>query len=214
MNVATDRRCAPCRSGGRIGRSAALIEAERHRQDLSDRVRRAGAGARPSRHGGARRRIRLPGRAVRLRQEHACCGCSPASTAPTPATFTLGRQAASTARRPRSASCSSRRRCCPGSRSGRTSPCRSASAATASASREGAVRELLAHRRAARLREQVSLRAVRRHAAARRHRPRAGARSEAAADGRAVRRARCADPREDERRAAAHLAAPAARPWC
>ena len=70
------------------------------------------------------------------------------------------------------------------------------------------------HRRAAGLREQVPLRTVRRHAAARRHRAGAGARSEASADGRAVRRARRAHPREDERRAAAHLACAAARPWC
>ena len=121
--------------------------------------------------------------------------------------------AASTARPPRSASCSSRRRCCPGSRSGRTSPCRFASAVTAWATARRGARSLRIAG-LARLREQVSLRTVRRHAAARRHRPRAGARSEAAADGRAVRRARRADPREDERRAAAHLACASARPWC
>ena len=55
------------------------------------------------------------------------------------------------------------------------------------------------HRRAAGLREQVPLRIVRRHAAARRHRAGAGARSEGSPDGRAVRCARRAHPREDER---------------
>jgi NitT/TauT family transport system permease protein len=62
-------------------------------------------------------------------------------------------------------------------------------------------------------RRQVSLRALRRHAAARRDRARAGPRSQADPDGRAVRRARCADAREDEPRAAAHLGE-AARPSC
>ena len=53
---------------------------------------------------------------------------------------------------------------------------------------------------------QISLRALRRHAAARRDRARADPRSQADPDGRAVRRARRADAREDEPRAAAHLA--------
>ena len=70
MNVGTDH--VERNAAGGTGRAPdALIEAQRHRQNLSDRVGRAGAGARPSRHGGARRRIRLPGRAVGLRQEHA-----------------------------------------------------------------------------------------------------------------------------------------------
>ena len=54
-------------------------------------------------------------------------------------------------------------------------------------------------------RGQVSLRALRRHAAARGDRARAHPRSQADPDGRAVRRARCAHAREDEPRAAAHL---------
>ena len=54
-------------------------------------------------------------------------------------------------------------------------------------------------------RGQVSLRALRRHAAARRDRARAHPRSQADPDGRAVRRARRAHAREDEPRAAAHL---------
>ena len=49
--------------------------------------------------------------------------------------------------------------------------------------------------------------AVGRHAAARRDRPRAGARAGAAADGRAVRRARRDDPRAPQHRGAAHLGA-------
>ena len=56
------------------------------------------------------------------------------------------------------------------------------------------------------LREPLSARAVRRHEAARRPRPRARHRSRRAADGRAVRRARRADPRPHAGRAAAHLA--------
>ena len=57
-----------------------------------------------------------------------------------------------------------------------------------------------------RVRGQVSDGAVGRHAAARRHQPRAGERPAPAADGRAVRRARCHDARADEPRPAAHLA--------
>ena len=57
-----------------------------------------------------------------------------------------------------------------------------------------------------RLRAPLSLGAVGRHAAARRARARADPRPGAAADGRAVRRARRDDARVDERRAAAHLA--------
>ena len=56
-----------------------------------------------------------------------------------------------------------------------------------------------------RLRGQISLRALRRDAAARRDRARAGARSQADPDGRAVRRAGRADAGEDEPRAAQHL---------
>ena len=52
----------------------------------------------------------------------------------------------------------------------------------------------------------LSARAVRRHEAARRPRPRARHRSQRAADGRAVRGARRADPRPHAGRAAAHLA--------
>ena len=153
----------------------------------------------------ARRRVRLPGRPVGLRQEHAACACSPASTAPTPARSAGG----PTHRRSfgaRSAWCSSRPRCCPGSRSGRTSRCRCASAATASANRESAVRELLRiaglqgfenkypYELSGGMQQRVAIcRALVRD-------------PEAAADGRAVRRARRADPRADERRAAAHLA--------
>ena len=61
--------------------------------------------------------------------------------------------------------------------------------------------------RALRLRGQLSVAALRRHEAAHRDRPHAGLRSEHPADGRAVRRARRADPPPDAGRAAAHLAA-------
>ena len=61
-------------------------------------------------------------------------------------------------------------------------------------------------RRARRLRDEASLAAVGGHAAAGRDRPGAGLRSEAAADGRAVRGARRDDPRADEPRADADLA--------
>ena len=53
--------------------------------------------------------------------------------------------------------------------------------------------------------DKYPVRAVRRHAAARGDRALAGARPEAGADGRALRRARRADAREDEPGAAAHL---------
>ena len=61
-------------------------------------------------------------------------------------------------------------------------------------------------RRAHRLRASLSVGAVRRHAAARRHHPRARPRSRDAAHGRAVRGARRHDARAHEPRAAAHLA--------
>ena len=54
-----------------------------------------------------------------------------------------------------------------------------------------------------RLRGRLSAPALRRHAAARRDRPRLRARARSAADGRAVRRARRADPRRDAGRAGA-----------
>ena len=60
--------------------------------------------------------------------------------------------------------------------------------------------------RARRLRRQISAAIVRRHAAAHRDRPRLHPRSQADPDGRAVRRARRADPRTDEPRNAADLA--------
>ena len=184
----------------------------RHRQDLPHGVRRAGAGARPPRHGGAGRRIRLPGRPVRMRQEHAA---APA------------RRARPRRRRRLHAGGQAHRRTVGGGRRGVPAGDAAAlahglaerhRAASRRRSPHGRPRARRArspsHRRAAGLREQVSLRIVRRHAAARRHRAGAGARSEASADGRAVRRARRAHPREDERRAAAHLARAAARPSC
>ena len=70
------------------------------------------------------------------------------------------------------------------------------------------------HGRPHRLREPLPARAVRRHEAARRPRPRARHRPRRAADGRAVRRARRADPRHHAGRAAAHLARGEARPCC
>ena len=65
--------------------------------------------------------------------------------------------------------------------------------------------------RAGRLRRRVSLSDVGRHAAALRPRPRARGRAERAADGRAVRRGRCADARDPAVRAAAHLGGAADR---
>src|SRR5450830_1341104 len=61
--------------------------------------------------------------------------------------------------------------------------------------------------RPARLRGQLPVATLRRHEATHRDRAYARLRSENPADGRAVRRARCADPRPDAERAAAHLAA-------
>ena len=62
-------------------------------------------------------------------------------------------------------------------------------------------------RRLDRLRGQLPVAALRRHEAAHRDRPHARLRSENPADGRAVRRARCADPQPDAGRTARHLAA-------
>ena len=62
--------------------------------------------------------------------------------------------------------------------------------------------------------DQPAARTVRRHAPARRDRARADPRSAAAADGRAVRRARCADARADAHRSRGAVAADAARPCC
>ena len=63
-----------------------------------------------------------------------------------------------------------------------------------------------AHGQDRRLRRRAAAPAVGRHAPARRHLPRAGARSGPPADGRAVQRARRHHPRRDGRGAAAHLA--------
>ena len=68
--------------------------------------------------------------------------------------------------------------------------------------------------RAVRLRASLSLRALRRHAAAREPCARAGHGPEDPADGRAVRLARRADPRGDAGGTAAHLDASRARPCC
>ncbi len=68
--------------------------------------------------------------------------------------------------------------------------------------------------RARRLRRPLPRPALRRHAAARRDRPVARRAAAAAAHGRAVRRARRDDPREDADRARAHLAPRPAPPWC
>ena len=64
---------------------------------------------------------------------------------------------------------------------------------------------MLQARRPRRLRQAPSARTVRRHEAARLDRARPGAGPAGAADGRAVRRARRADPHDHGRRAAAHL---------
>ena len=64
-------------------------------------------------------------------------------------------------------------------------------------------------RRSQRLSRQVPQRAFGRHAAARGDLPGPAARPQDPADGRAVRRAGCADPRSHEHRAAAHLGRPA-----
>ena len=75
----------------------------------------------------------------------------------------------------------------------------------AASARIARARELLRAGRHRRVRATLAARIVRRHAAARRDRPRADLRSANPADGRAVRRARCDDARADEHRAAAHL---------
>ena len=73
---------------------------------------------------------------------------------------------------------------------------------------------LLARRRPRRLRDQIPARALGRHAAARLDRALPLGRSVAAADGRAVRRARRLHPRRDEPAAPGDLARDAAKPSC
>ena len=85
---------------------------------------------------------------------------------------------------------------------------RAAAGRCAAAGPDGAARARVraaGHGRAGGLRECLSAPSLGRHAAAGRHRPRAGPRSQAAAHGRAFRRARCPHPRADVARAAAHL---------
>ena len=152
------------------------------------------------------RRVRLPDRRVRLRQEHAAEPGGrarrrrpPARPRPTAGRIALMFQEAAlfpwlTAARQRGAgrcgcaACPAERR-----RAGRR------------AARPGAP---------GRLRRQAAARAVRRHAPAGRAGPRAGPGRRRAADGRAVRRARRDDPRPAARRARADLARARRSPCC
>ena len=70
-----------------------------------------------------------------------------------------------------------------------------------------------AARRPHQIPQALSAPALRRHAPAQRDRARLRHRSGDAVDGRAVRRARCAEPRDPAGRARAHLGARPARPW-
>ena len=102
---------------------------------------------------------------------------------------------------------SRRRSCSTGGRSRPTSGCRSSCSGMASAARTQRTREMLELVELGDFAAPPPVPAVGRHAAARGDRSRAGLLAGAAAHGRAVRRARRDDPRADELRGAAHLAA-------
>ena len=153
------------------------------------------------------------GRAERLRQDHvpahrrrarardrrARC-CSTAARCASPA--------------PTAASCSRTTACCRGARCSPTPSSAARSPARSAPADRKRTHGAFEARRARRLRELSSAPAFRRHAPARQSRPRARHRSGNPADGRAVRGARRADPRDHADRAAAHLGARPARPCC
>ncbi len=178
----------------------------------SGRRTAAGAGAAELRHRRRRRRIPVDRRPVRLRQEHIPqCRARPDQAGFR--RYPAARQAGLRPRhRPRHgvpgvraaalAHGAGQRRAWPRAQGHGG---RGAAQGVAAADRDD---------RAGRLRGPLPARAVRRHEAARRPRSRARHRSQRAADGRAVRGARRADPRPDAGRAAAHLADRRRRPCC
>src|SRR5207302_246587 len=177
--------------------------ARRSREDLPHAAGRHRAGRR-GRHAARRReRVRDPGGAERLRQEHAAQARGRADA----------RHAwrGPRARHGRARAVSRRRLRVPAARAPalalgarqRALLCRDARAAAAPVPQAGG-RPARADR-ARRLRDQASARALGRHAAARGDLPRAAARPEPAPDGRAVRRAGRHDARGDEPRAAPRL---------
>ncbi len=147
------------------------------------------------------RRVRLADRAERLRQEH------PAATDRRPRRAHLrhprGVRQDRRARRASTrttASPFSRPACCPGARSRPTSSCRCELHGVERGARRARVERAARAGRPGRLRRVLPRSAVRRHAAAGRHRPRAGRAAPAAADGRAVRRPGRDDPGADAER--------------
>ena len=188
-------------------------------RDALGRSLRASAG-RPSAHSRrislelAPRRVPDHRRALGHRQDHAAAPArrADAEHAAAPSTSTAVR---SRARRPTSSS-SSRTiptRCCNGARSRATSP--SAWKAGCRASEiDGAGRRCAAARAARRARRRPSLAAVRRHAATRPDRARAGAAAGRPADGRAVRGARRHDQGGAAGRAPSRCARRPARASC
>src|SRR5450631_3067865 len=191
---------ASCRHGPAI--------ANRHRRrqpPVSPAARSRGAGARPGLACGAKSRIRRVARAVRMRQVDAALSDRRLS----PGRDRHHRDRRQSGRRPRPRP----RHRIPTLRAvsvedgARQHPVRAGTARHA----EGGARKARArfHRscRPGRRWGQLPIATLWRHEAAQRDRAHARLRSEDSADGRAVRRARRADPRPDAERALAHLAA-------
>ena len=182
---------------------------DRHRQGeshLPAAARQAGAGARRRVAGGASRANSSP------------CSAPPAAVNPRcfiwSAAFCRSRPAASWSRASRSqrpapiaASSFSTLRCSRGKPCAATSSTGSNGKACRAPNARQRAQALHRPRRAARFRGQLPVAAVRRHETAHRDRPHARLRSQHPADGRAVRRARRANPRADADRTAQHLAA-------
>ncbi len=172
------------------------------------------AGARPAelRHRHRRRRVPVDRRPLRLRQKHLPqCPARPDQAGLR--RYPDGRQAA---RRPRHRPGDGVPGVRPAALAHRAAQRRAWPRAQGHGGRGAAPGVAAADRddRARRLRGAFPARAVRRHEAARRPRARARHRSQRAADGRAVRGARCADPRPDAGGAAPHLADRRRRPCC
>ena len=191
-------------------RDEPVVAIERRHEDVPARQRHRAAGHRPRARAG---RVRLADRAVGLRQVDAAARDRRPDRADrrAPSRSTASRRGR---RAPTTTTGSSSRTPCSstGARSRRTSRCRSRCSAGTATRRKARVEEMLELVELQRLRRPPPVAALGRHAAARLDRPRARFRAGAAADGRAVRRARRDDARAAEPRAALDLAAARARP--
>ena len=156
---------------------------------------------------GRGRRVRLPDRARAGAARAPCCGSWPTSTPPRRAPSTVFGKSARQARLDQDYGIAFQQAGPAAVAHGRrpTSSCPSSSTASAPAERRARSAELLELVGSPGLRPSPPRPALRRHAAAGRDRPGAGRESSAAADGRAVRRARRDHPRAHAGRAGPHL---------